>query len=88
MIFLRFLIREFAGWFLVALGLFFMWAAFVRFANNPPFIIEATPIMVMGIFVFRGGIHLLKVAVAARICLSVKHEQREGRGTDVPFTRL
>ena len=62
-----FWMREVAGWLLVALGLaafgvaYFDWIRIGR-------IFPAGPIVLMGIFMFRGGIHLLKVAVAARVC--------------------
>jgi hypothetical protein len=59
-------IREVAGWLLVGLGLL----AFVlvyEFCQNH-WIFEAGILMVVGALVFRGGIHLLKVAVAGRLC--------------------
>jgi hypothetical protein len=63
---MRFWLRELAGWALVLLGLacFVVVLAFCYLH----YIFEAWPLTVIGIFVFRGGIHLLKVAVAARIC--------------------
>ena len=71
---MRFWIRETAGWVLLLLGL----AAFgltVWFLLNHYFI-EAGPVSLIGIFLFRGGIHLLKVAVAARICLQAQEKVR------------
>jgi len=59
-------LREIAGWLLIGLGLL----AFVivyEFCDRRA-IFEAGILAVVGIFIFRGGIHLLKVAVAARIC--------------------
>ena len=58
--------REIAGWLLVACGL----AAFASVYEMlyPLHFIWAIPTTVIGIFLFRGGIHLLKVAVAARAC--------------------
>lgn len=59
-------VRETAGWLLVLLGLL-VFALVYDFCERQ-WIFEAGILAVVGIFVFRGGIHLLKVAVAARIC--------------------
>src|SRR5262249_25994283 len=40
----------------------------------PPRIIEAGPLTVIGIFIFRGGIHLLKIAAAARVCRGLSEQ--------------
>jgi hypothetical protein len=68
---MRFWTRELGGWLLVVLGLlvFGLCILFLQNAHYPR-VIEVGPLLVIGIFVFRGGIHLLKVAVAARICLA------------------
>lgn len=65
---MRFIIREIMGWALVLLGLGFFLLAFMFCAGRRPLIFEGAIMAVIGVFVFRGGIHLLKVAVAARIC--------------------
>jgi hypothetical protein len=39
-----------------------------------PFIFEAPAVAFMGFIIFRGGIHLLKVAVAARTSLQARRE--------------
>ncbi len=59
-------LREIAGWLLVGLGLFTAWIVY-EFARRR-MILEVWPVTIFGIFIFRGGIHMLKVAVAARIC--------------------
>jgi hypothetical protein len=64
---MRFWIREIAGWLLVGLSMFAFYLVYVFCRNR--MILEAWPFTIIGIFVFRGGIHLLKVAVAARVCL-------------------
>lgn len=62
-----FWIREIAGWALIVLGLVtFGITYFVLLKERRVF--ESGPTVLIGIFLFRGGIHLLKVAVAARIC--------------------
>lgn len=67
---MRFWIRELAGWLLVALGLYIFYICFLAlFVERPPFILEVGILAFIGFIVFRGGIHLLKVAVAARVCM-------------------
>ena len=63
---MRYWWREAAGWALVAVGLWIFFEAFGLWARSHP--LGAGAMTVAGIFVFRGGIHLLKVAVAARVC--------------------
>jgi hypothetical protein len=74
---MRFWIRELAGWFLVGLGLYvFLLCTNLLLASNfewPQFL-EAGYLTVIGFIVFRGGIHLLKVAVAARACMHAAAE--------------
>ncbi len=67
-------LRELAGWFLVAVGLWMLYACYELIQDRRLF--EAGPLSIVGIIVFRGGIHLLKVAVAARICSLAKERTR------------
>jgi hypothetical protein len=76
---MRFWLREIVGWLFVILGLFtfyLCWELLNRQLPDPdgryspaPALIEVGPLAFIGFIIFRGGIHLLKVAVAARICL-------------------
>jgi hypothetical protein len=77
---MRFWIRELAGWALVGLGLYLFLICLSILLSGPltlPQYMEAGPLTVIGIIVFRGGIHLLKVAVAARICLHAEKVQAD-----------
>jgi hypothetical protein len=56
--------REVAGWILVLGGLFAFIQAYDLLLSKRIF--EATPMVFIGFIVFRGGIHVLKVAVAAQ----------------------
>jgi hypothetical protein len=82
-------IWELGGWLLVLIGLFFFYSVYALLVSREPRIFEAGPIMVFGIVVFRGGIHLLKVAAAARACrdmqtkgLEVKNAPPRGRSVE------
>lgn len=79
-------VREVAGWCLVLLGLYIFLACLGLLLNAPdargPGILEAPVVSVIGIIVFRGGIHLLKVAVAARICLRTQAELSKPQPAD------
>jgi hypothetical protein len=76
---MRFWIRELAGWLLLALGLLIFYVCMVLLLAQPPRIIEAGPLTFIGFIIFRGGIHFLKVAVAARVCLHAQAEMKEQR---------
>ena len=70
----RFWVRELLGWFLVLIGLAIFYVCFAMLMAPSPRIFEAPPLSIIGIVVFRGGIHLLKVAVAARLAMATPTE--------------
>lgn len=75
---MHFWIREVFGALLVALGLFVFYIVVqMLFDSRAVMILQAGPMIVIGFIIFRGGIHLLKVAVAARICLAADRALRE-----------
>lgn len=78
---MRFWFRELAGWALILLGLYVFVICLSLLLNEPRFprYLEAGPLTVIGIVLFRGGIHLLKVAVAARICLHAEKKRDDGK---------
>lgn len=61
--------REIAGWALLLIGLLVLWSSYSLLLQRRAF--EAVPVMFMGFVVFRGGIHILKVAVAAQASRSL-----------------
>jgi hypothetical protein len=74
--------REAAGWLLLALGLYMFYRSYTLLLSGGDHQIEGAILAVIGIFLFRGGIHLLKIAVAARVCLEA--QERLERDPDQP----
>jgi hypothetical protein len=64
---MRFWTRELAGWLLIGLGLYTFLTCYRLLTQH--YILEGGSLTVIGVFLFRGGLHLLKVAVAARVCM-------------------
>lgn len=63
---MSFWLREIVGWLLLALGVWLILICYTFLREG--LVLEAGPMCIISLIVFRGGIHLLKVAVAARIC--------------------
>jgi hypothetical protein len=78
---MRFLTREVLGWALVVLGLYVFYKTYGLLHNG--WIVEGSALTVIGFIIFRGGLHLLKVAVAAQVCLRA-WEKVEGDGQRPP----
>jgi hypothetical protein len=76
---MSFWVREVAGWLLILLGLFIFYICVQILLSDAPMLLQSGPISLIGIFVFRGGIHLLKVSVAARVAMRMQKvsERRE-----------
>jgi hypothetical protein len=74
---MRYLGREIAGWLLLILGIYIFYVCFGFISRRHVF--EAGPLVIIGIFIFRGGIHLLKVATAAQVCREARERQPERR---------
>jgi hypothetical protein len=65
---MRFWVRELLGWALLLGGLCLFGFALWRSTHaNPPEYIVPVLATVVGAFVFRGGVHMLKIAGAARL---------------------
>jgi hypothetical protein len=60
-----FTIREILGWALIIIGLLFVRSAFDYLDTQK--VVEASVTVLAASFVFRGGIHLVKMSIAARI---------------------
>ncbi len=56
--------REIAGWLLILAGMWQFWKTYELLTNKRIF--EAAPSAFIAFVIFRGGVHLLKVAVAAQ----------------------
>jgi hypothetical protein len=92
---IRFWFRELMGWALMLFGLYliFLAVSLMTVASpGPEAIFEGPPIGIFGAIVFRGGIHLLKVAMAARVCLAAQVEtarpvlmEKRTRRTEMPY---
>ena len=61
--------REVAGWALVGVGLWAFWNTYTSLTNKR--LLEAAPMGFVAFVIFRGGVHLLKVAVAAQAARSL-----------------
>ncbi len=83
---MRFWLRELAGWVLIWLGLA-GFAISLRLLTQHYWIEAGLPSLI-GFFLFRGGIHLLKVAIAARICLQAQDKLRPERAVPRPVRKV
>jgi hypothetical protein len=60
-------LRELVGWLLLGVGLAVFGLCYTQLILNKR-LLEAVPATFIGFVIFRGGMHLLKVATAARAC--------------------
>ena len=72
---MRFWLREIAGWLLVGVSLYLFLEVYVLLQDNR--YVQTAPIVLMAIFIFRGGIQLLRVALAARICVQAQEQRAD-----------
>jgi hypothetical protein len=71
---MRFWTREVAGWLLVIIGLYVFHKCYGLLTHPDHYFLEGSSLVLVGIIVFRGGIHLLKVAVAAQVCVQAQED--------------
>jgi hypothetical protein len=76
---MRFWTHEVAGWALLVLGLYVFYRDYQLLTDGNHFVVEGGMLTVVGIFVFRGGIQLLKIAVAARVCTEAQERLERDR---------
>ena len=76
---MRFWTRELAGWLLLALGLYLFYRSYTLLTNENHYVLEGGTLTLIGIFVFRGGIQLLRIAVAAQVCREAQERLERDR---------
>jgi uncharacterized membrane protein YesL len=69
---MNFWTREVAGWMLVMIGLFVFYRCYTLVTLGNHYILEGIALAFAGTIIFRGGIHLLKVAVAAQVVMEAR----------------
>lgn len=77
-------LREAAGWVLLGTGLAAFAVCYFVFLL-PGRILEAGALMVVGITIFRGGTHLLKVAIAAKAAREIERQPEVPRPAAKPL---
>jgi hypothetical protein len=77
-------IREIVGWLLVLAGLYVFYVAMQLLLRDGPFILEAPMFVAIGFFVFRGGLQLIKLSVAGRVCLDAQKATLASRQRKLP----
>lgn len=64
---MRFRLWETAGWFLILLALALVWMALGYVETRQ--VVEAGIVVMAATVIFRGGLLLVRIATAARVCL-------------------
>lgn len=72
-----FWIREIAGWILVIIGLGLVLLALSFLSDRQ--VVEGGVATMAAIFIFRGGLLLIRISTAARICMQPATETSPGR---------
>src|SRR5262249_5959968 len=74
--------REPAGWLLIVEGLFIFRQCYTLLSHPDQCFLQGSALTLIGIIVFGGGINLLKIAVAAQVCVQAQEtlEQRAPAG--------
>jgi xanthine/uracil permease len=78
---MAFWLREIAGWLLLAAGVLVFVVAYQMLLARR--VLDVIPLCFIGFVVFRGGLHLIKVAVAARAVRDLRVSASESRRPSV-----
>jgi hypothetical protein len=83
---MRFWTREIAGWVLLVLGLYVFYRSYALLTDENHYVLEGGTLTVIGIFLFRGGVQLLRIAVAAQVCREAQERLEHDRTKPAALT--
>jgi hypothetical protein len=78
---MRYWLREISGWLLLILGVLLFYLCYLLLLSHD--VTEAWPLALIGIVVFRAGVQLLKVAVAAELWTQAREGGLAGSTTGI-----